>query len=221
MADEFDSTKSEEFRQVAHWEICLMRTSPDQSASVTTGHELVAYIESKGPLKPSWLLDQFHFLRELPNGDFYIGKQMSGMAEHDEALRVIKKLIQFYATVTPDAIADFKDLIQQAEDRLNAEMRSVRHSPKVKTKKPGYVYLIKSPTGYYKIGRSKNPNNRKKTFGVQLPFEVEFEHLIKTDDMETLETELHLYFSHLRVNGEWFDLSADDVAYIKSLDGVA
>lgn len=87
-------------------------------------------------------------------------------------------------------------------------------SPKYR---PGYVYLLKSPTGYYKIGRAKNPEKRLETFNVKLPFEVDFECLIYSDDMWFLERELHIKFKDKRVQGEWFKLDDEDIAYIKSL----
>ncbi len=90
---------------------------------------------------------------------------------------------------------------------------------RVKTTAPGYVYLLQSPTSAYKIGRTKSPKSRSKTFGVQLPFEVEFIALIKTNDMLRLEAELHQQYAEKRVNGEWFNLSSEDVEYIKSLAG--
>jgi hypothetical protein len=89
-----------------------------------------------------------------------------------------------------------------------------------KPPKPGYVYLIKSPSGHYKIGRAIDPHDRVRTFGVQLPFEVEIIALIQTDDYVRLEKSLHAYFESQRVNGEWFNLSPADVEYIKSLSGV-
>lgn len=83
---------------------------------------------------------------------------------------------------------------------------------------PGYVYLIKSSTGYWKIGHSKTPENRMKTFGVMLPFEVEYEHLIPTTNMFMAETILHTKFSDKRVRGEWFSLTDDDVIAIKAIE---
>lgn len=82
---------------------------------------------------------------------------------------------------------------------------------------PGYVYLVQSPTGAYKIGKAKDPSNRQKTFDVKLPFEVEFIALIQSDDMRKLEAELHAQFADKRVNGEWFNLTPEDVEYIKGL----
>lgn len=83
--------------------------------------------------------------------------------------------------------------------------------------RPGYVYLIKSASGFYKIGRTKDPSDRIKTFSVKLPFEVEYDHLIETGDMCTLEQNLHDHFANQRVNGEWFSLTPEHVDFIKSI----
>lgn len=83
--------------------------------------------------------------------------------------------------------------------------------------KKGYVYLLKSPTGFWKIGKTVDPKNRIATFSVKLPFEVSYAHLIPCYDHHKLEAELHIVFSHLRVEGEWFKLSSTDVQWITSL----
>lgn len=85
----------------------------------------------------------------------------------------------------------------------------------------GYVYLLKADTGHYKIGRTKNPKDRIKTFSVKLPFRVEYDCLIKSDEYITLEAELHATFADKRIEGEWFALTDDDVAYIRELAEVA
>lgn len=99
---------------------------------------------------------------------------------------------------------------QKAEqERLKSERTKQRN-------RSGYVYILKQIGGtYYKIGRTNNPDNRLATFSVKLPFEVQYEHLIKTDDMYALEAELHARYAHCRVGGEFFALSPDDLAAIK------
>lgn len=91
---------------------------------------------------------------------------------------------------------------------------------RVKQSTIGYVYLIKAnlPGGYssYKIGHSRDIENRLKIFNVKLPFEFDLIHLIETADMRELERMFHRQFQSKRVNGEWFDLSADDVEWIKN-----
>lgn len=102
--------------------------------------------------------------------------------------------------------------------RRAGERQKEAHMAKRMERQAGFVYLLRSASGYYKIGRTKNPDNRIMTFSVQLPFEVEFEHLIKTGDMRQLESALQAQFAEKRVRGEWFDLAPEDIAYIKSME---
>lgn len=92
----------------------------------------------------------------------------------------------------------------------------VRRKPVIQTE--GFVYLLKSEVGFYKIGHAANPNDRIRTFNVKLPFQVEFEHLIKCKDRFTAERKLHKRYADKRLNGEWFHLTADDVAAIKAIN---
>src|SRR5260370_41591630 len=63
----------------------------------------------------------------------------------------------------------------------------------------GYVYLLKSSEGMYKIGRSVDPENRRETFTVKLPFRVEYLHLIPCRNRFVAERKLHNLFRHQRV----------------------
>lgn len=84
--------------------------------------------------------------------------------------------------------------------------------------KAGYVYLIQELNdGHFKIGRTRNPNNRLETFGVKLPAKIDYICLIPTEDTHLLENNLHWLFKHRHVAGEWFALSDDDVASIVAL----
>lgn len=110
-------------------------------------------------------------------------------------------------------------LIDQCTNHL-VTIATAKNAPVQKRKKEntdGHVYLLQSPTGAYKIGRAKNPEHRLKTFGVQLPFEVEYIAVIPTPDMYALELELHALYAAKRINGEWFALDAADVETIKAL----
>lgn len=83
----------------------------------------------------------------------------------------------------------------------------------------GYVYLLQTgEDGIYKIGKTKEPQNRRRTFGVLLPFDVDYVCLIETDNMTRDEAKLHLRFARQRIGrSEFFHLSEHDVAYIQSL----
>lgn len=79
----------------------------------------------------------------------------------------------------------------------------------------GWVYLAKSDTGHYKIGRSKNPFARIKHFDTIMPVKVEIVALIPCDDMATCEKYLHWYFDKKREAGEWFNLLDQDVQWLE------
>jgi len=78
----------------------------------------------------------------------------------------------------------------------------------------GYVYLILSGKRY-KIGYSKAALNRASVVSNLSPEGGEIIHLIRTDDMRGIEAYWHNRFAEKRGNGEWFALSAADVAAFK------
>lgn len=81
---------------------------------------------------------------------------------------------------------------------------------------PGYVYLIRSPYGF-KIGKTVNIKSRTRLFEVKLPFPISVEHFSWFDDYSRAERELHGIFHGKRLEGEWFDLTPNDIAHIKTL----
>lgn len=88
----------------------------------------------------------------------------------------------------------------------------------------GFVYVLRADgihkldeqsTGLYKIGRTKDLNDRIGTFAVKLPFEVDYEWVIPTADCFKLESTVHQTFADKRTMGEWFALTVEDLAYIR------
>ena len=75
----------------------------------------------------------------------------------------------------------------------------------------GYVYLMKAGR-FYKIGRTNSMGRREYELSIQLPERAKVAHLIKTDDPAGIEEYWHRRFHERRKNGEWFELSAQDVA---------
>ena len=107
------------------------------------------------------------------------------------------------------------EALTQYIDRIT----SIQAEPPKPSRKrsPGWIYILKSDHGY-KIGYSKNPENRLVTFGNKLPFPVEYECLFQVEDMRITEKYLHELYAHKRIDGEWFDLTADDIETIKTID---
>jgi hypothetical protein len=140
----------------------------------------------------------------------------------EEKLRVEKKAADETRDerLAAENLAAKRIAIMKLLAKKEAEEKAKRTTDNSKSRtRAGYVYLLQSPTGYYKIGRTRDPSDRIKTFSVKLPFEVEYIIVISTFDMVKLETDLHHKYANKRIEGEWFELSSADVAYIKGLAG--
>jgi len=82
----------------------------------------------------------------------------------------------------------------------------------------GYVYLLQSPDGHFKIGRSKDVPARVRTLGIQLPYPVKLRHQVAVvSDAAIAEKFLHNKFKHYRTNGEWFRLPSEAVDWLCTL----
>lgn len=131
----------------------------------------------------------------------------NGALTHDGAAQVIQSIKAFYDRFTPDELAI---LTSKCGDPPPPKPNPQPQAKPIH-KTAGYVYILKSDRGEYKIGRTVDPSNRLKTFTIKLPFRVEYELVIKSNDMARLEKELHTRFSHKRTTGEWFNLLEKDL----------
>jgi hypothetical protein len=101
------------------------------------------------------------------------------------------------------------------------EKRAKRGAKTKEVDRSGYVYLLKTSGGVYKIGRTNNPYSRRETFKSKLPYEhVNYLRTIRTKDMYKLETELHKRYKAWKVPGtrEFFNLTDVQVAEICGIE---
>lgn len=84
------------------------------------------------------------------------------------------------------------------------------------------VYLIRQVgSNFYKLGRTRNINNRLQNIKTNNPIDIEIICIINTNDAKLLErkllTRLGIPISNKqqKIHGEWFELDSNWVAVIK------
>lgn len=126
---------------------------------------------------------------------------------------LIAALHRFYDNTTDAAITDINAATRTA--MLNQRNQAIRKWPEkvhLRAQRRGVIYILKADNGLYKIGKTSNPNKRLPRLAIQLPYQITVVQTIWTDDIDDLESRLHLRFAAKRVQGEWFKLDAADLA---------
>jgi hypothetical protein len=109
-----------------------------------------------------------------------------------------------------EAHPDYQDVLEILRPLLDEE----ESAPGGHGREPedfGYVYLLKSGR-YYKLGKTNALGRREYELAIQLPEQATTVHGIKTDDPGGIERYWHRRFADRRKNGEWFELTSDDVS---------
>lgn len=77
----------------------------------------------------------------------------------------------------------------------------------------GYIYIIKCANAY-KIGITRSPKERMKTYKTENPFKIEVIVMENVYDYSELETYLHNICSHKNIHGEWFNLNKEELRIV-------
>lgn len=101
---------------------------------------------------------------------------------------------------------------------MNVPVSDYRSLPKF-TSPAGYVYVIQEVefSKLYKIGRTNDPATRSSFVDLKTPGETQVVAILKADDDRALESYLHKKYAKARKQGEWFDLTDEQVREICSL----
>ena len=84
--------------------------------------------------------------------------------------------------------------------------------PHTEAKYRGYVYLVWSDSGLYKIGRTVNLKQRMAQLSAdRVPENLILLYAVETGNHFEAERDLHSKFQDKRIYGEWFDLDRQDV----------
>lgn len=105
------------------------------------------------------------------------------------------------------------------KERINRGERHWSAKQSVRRKVSGHVYLVEGANGVYKIGKTSQLHARMNFFEIKLPFDVNLICAIPSEDITTLEKQLHDKYANKRIRGEWFELTEQDVEDIKQLIG--
>jgi hypothetical protein len=81
----------------------------------------------------------------------------------------------------------------------------------------GFVYFVLSDAGYYKIGKARNCQQRFMNLQASTTMALRIVHQIASNDALWLEAKFHRFFASKRLKGEWFDLSSEDLAAVKTM----
>lgn len=81
----------------------------------------------------------------------------------------------------------------------------------------GWIYFIMAENGLVKIGRSDNIVKRYGELRSMSPVKLELFHAVTTSNCINAEAWLHAQFAIRRDHGEWFNISAEDLEWAKTL----
>jgi hypothetical protein len=145
--------------------------------------------------------------------DYPLQKNSYKYADIKEAILLRDKLNE---VIDKYSQSDIDEANKQLMEEVYAE--SYAQSNKIQVPSIGYVYLLLGENGKYKIGKSKNPENRCKQLCLSSCENHKLIYSFKCLSPHKQEQSLHEMFNEKKSHSEWFNLSKSDVEYIKELE---
>ena len=150
------------------------------------------------------------FFRRDENGELYLDHNGNSLPS-DETVKECIELLEDFLEVT-DEQKRIYELERQAHisEKRREYQRTKPEKRNSRKNTAGYVYIYQQ-NDYYKIGRSKDRDCRKKKYVTENPEPVQLVYRQKTDNYKEAEKALHEAFSDKRHNREWFKLEESDI----------
>jgi len=132
----------------------------------------------------------------------------------DDIVPLLRKLLHFYENVTPDDIDSYdnRGWYRAISEKFSEQWIKF---PSTNTDHKGYVYILKTEDGLYKIGKTIDLDKRVRTLKIQLPYKVELFHSVQTYHFHDFERFLHTTLGYFRMNGEWFKIPESIAQFLK------
>ena len=125
-------------------------------------------------------------------------------------IAITEGVAKFYENITPVDI-------QKYNKRISTILKKSAF-PSKKEAVYGYIYLLRSANGYYKIGRTKGMGMRLVAIQRSFPIEIKLVHCFKSQDYVAAEAYLHDRYGEYRPDRtEWFTLPDWAVEYIRDI----
>ena len=145
---------------------------------------------------------------------FNYNKKLKELIKEASKKPLPKEIYQDILYCTKPFLIEFERLLPILKQREENYNKKQEKKEKYKNEE-GFIYLIKS-NNMYKIGKTKNIKTRIQSIKTSTPFLLEIVHTQKYINYHKIEKHLHTEFKDKRVSGEWFNLTENDIEYIKN-----